>query len=126
MDENLKRRDFLRLASGSAIGASVLACQRASTPGHTRSSNAVRPIRLVSVPTAVEGGLLPILLADFEKATGRKVDVAVGSKRSSKNAYDLAREGACDLILSHYGHRQAEEFVVDGWGEWPRTICSNQ
>jgi tungstate transport system substrate-binding protein len=62
------------------------------------------------------------LLADFEKKTGRKVELHV----AAKDVYDFAREGSCDLILSHYGHRQAEAFVTDGWGEWPRTVFSNQ
>src|SRR5207302_33310 len=75
-----------------------------------------------SVPTAVEGGLLPILLADFEKATGTKTELIV----AAKDVYELARNSGCDMILSHYGHKQAEAFVQEGFGEWPRTVFSNQ
>ncbi|HEY8080221.1 MAG TPA: hypothetical protein VIF62_39095, partial [Labilithrix sp.] len=57
-----------------------------------------------------------------EKRSGRKVDLLV----ATKDVYDLARRGDCDLVLSHYGHRKAEEFVTDGFGEWPRTVFSNQ
>jgi tungstate transport system substrate-binding protein len=34
--------------------------------------------------------------------------------------------GKSDLVISHYGHHDAEMFVLDGLGEWPRTIFSNQ
>ena len=128
MSEKLVRRDFLRLASAGLLGAPALACQRAASapavPGPTTSLAAPvgTRVRLASVPTAVEGGLLPVLLADFEKATGRKVDLIVGTK----DVYGLAREGGCDLILSHYGHKQAEAFVTEGFGEFPRTVFSNQ
>ena len=37
-----------------------------------------------------------------------------------------ARDGKADLVVSHYGHRNLEQFVLDGLGEWPRTIFSNQ
>jgi tungstate transport system substrate-binding protein len=30
------------------------------------------------------------------------------------------------MILSHFGHKQAEPFVAAGFGEWPRTVFSNQ
>ena len=45
---------------------------------------------------------------------------------SSDEPYELARAGKADLVVSHYGHRHAEEFVLGGLGEWPRTIFSNQ
>jgi tungstate transport system substrate-binding protein len=28
--------------------------------------------------------------------------------------------------VSHYGHHDCERFVLDGLGEWPRTVFSNQ
>ncbi len=40
--------------------------------------------------------------------------------------YTQARAGKVDLAISHYGHREAEQFILDGLGEWPRTIFSNQ
>ncbi len=118
MSERLERRDFL-LATTAALGSAIAACHRAPT---ATSSTPSTHVRLASVPTAVEGGILPTLLADFEAAHGTKVDVTV----ATKDVYDLARSGQCDLILSHYGHKQAEAFVMDGFGEWPRTVFSNQ
>ena len=128
MSEKLVRRAFFRLATGGLIGVPALACQKAAappvaaTPPVIPPSSATSRVRIASVPTAVEGGLLPILLADFEKVSGRKVDLTV----ASKDVYDAARAGECDLILSHYGHKQAEAFVTAGFGEFPRTVFSNQ
>jgi len=118
MTERLERRDFL-LATTAALGSAIAACHRAPPPP---SSTASTHVRLASVPTAVEGGILPTLLADFEASHGAKVELTV----ATKDVYDLARNGQCDLILSHYGHKQAEAFVMDGFGEWPRTVFSNQ
>jgi tungstate transport system substrate-binding protein len=118
MSERLERRDFL-LATTAALGSAIAACHR---PPPATSSTASNHVRLASVPTAVEGGILPALLADFEASHGVKVDLTV----ATKDVYDLARHGECDLILSHYGHKQAEAFVMDGFGEWPRTVFSNQ
>ncbi len=127
MSTKLERRDFLGLAGAGLVGLSI-GCER--KPVTTTTDAAPAPvasrtspnIRIASVPTAVEGGILPSLIAEFEKRSGRKVDLLV----ATKEVYALARSGDCDLVLSHYGHRQAEEFVTDGWGEWPRTVFSNQ
>jgi tungstate transport system substrate-binding protein len=78
-------------------------------------------VRVASVPTAVEGNLLPLLVADFEKQSAYKVELS-----SNDDVYGLARSGLVDLAVSHYGHRNAEAFVMDGFGEWPRTLFSNQ
>jgi tungstate transport system substrate-binding protein len=78
-------------------------------------------VRVASVPTAVEGNLLPLLLAEFEKESGRKVQLT-----SDNDVYGLARRGSVDVAISHYGHKNAEAFVMDGYGEWPRTLFSNQ
>jgi tungstate transport system substrate-binding protein len=81
-----------------------------------------RPIvRVASVPTAVEGNVLPALIAGFEQRTRYRVELTTSSQ-----LYELARAGKVDLAISHYGHRDAEAFVMDGLGEWPRTIFSNQ
>ncbi|HET9619734.1 MAG TPA: substrate-binding domain-containing protein, partial [Kofleriaceae bacterium] len=78
-------------------------------------------LRVASVPTAVEGDVLPSLIADFERATPYRVQLT-----ASPDLYHLARAGHVDLLVSHYGHRDAEQFVIDGLGEWPRTLFSNQ
>lgn len=132
MSDPIDRRDLLRFGLG-IVGALGVGCEKKPdppAPPPAPSASAAAPvvtpvspnIRLASVPTAVEGGLLPVLLEDFEKRTGRKVDLQV----HTKDAYDVARAGGADLVISHYGHKQAEQFVLDGLGEWPRTVFSNQ
>jgi tungstate transport system substrate-binding protein len=78
-------------------------------------------VRVLSVPTAVEGNVLPALIHDFERRAPYRVRLAASSE-----LYELARAGEADLLVSHYGHRDAERFVLDGLGEWPRTLFSNQ
>jgi tungstate transport system substrate-binding protein len=73
------------------------------------------------VPTAVEGNLLPTLIAEFETHAPYKVKLS-----SDDDVYGLAKSGFADLAISHYGHKDAEAFVMDGFGEWPRTLFSNQ
>jgi tungstate transport system substrate-binding protein len=78
-------------------------------------------IRIASVKTAVEGTVLPTLIQRFEAASSYRIELTAGTR-----VYDLARDGHADLVVSHYGHRDAEAFVLDGLGEWPRTVFSNQ
>jgi tungstate transport system substrate-binding protein len=78
-------------------------------------------VRVASVKTAVEGGLLPALIDRFHATSTLRVELTDGER-----VYDRARAGEADLVVSHYGHRDAEAFVLDGHGEWPRTIVSNQ
>jgi tungstate transport system substrate-binding protein len=106
--------------SGAIVGCNRTLPKSAAPAPHAAVDRST--VRLASVPTAVEGGLLPPLLVDFEEATRLKVSLTV----ATKEVYDLARAGCCDLVVSHYGHEHAEAFVQEGWGEWPRTICSNQ
>jgi tungstate transport system substrate-binding protein len=102
-------------------------CLAAADAGADRGDPGTLPpgdllkIRIASVPTAVEGNLLPLLVADFEKATGSSITI-----EASEEPFALARAGKADLVISHYGHRHLEEFVLEGFGEWPRTIFSNQ
>jgi len=78
-------------------------------------------VRVASVPTAVEGDVLPALAKGFEATSSLAVELTATS-----DPYDRARRGEADLVVSHYGHRDAEKFVLEGLGEWPRTIFSNQ
>jgi tungstate transport system substrate-binding protein len=61
------------------------------------------------------------LIERFERRGTLRVRLSTG-----ENVYDLARAGSADLVISHYGHKDAEAFVLDGLGEWPRMIFSNQ
>ncbi len=97
----------------SAAALLAPACARRSEPAPPPSD----VVRVASVLTTVEGNLLPELVRTF---VGR-VEISAGS-----DVYGAARAGNADLVISHYGHRDAEQFVLDGLGEFPRTICSNQ
>jgi tungstate transport system substrate-binding protein len=130
----LDRRGFLALAGGSVVASTLSlgeGCAKKEPPSTSTASVAppapeAKPVnadvvRVASVKTAVEGSVLPELVADFEKASSYKVALTPG-----ESVYTWAREGKFDLVISHYGHREAEDFVLDGLGEWPRTIFSNQ
>jgi tungstate transport system substrate-binding protein len=78
-------------------------------------------VRLYSVVTAIEGGLLGDLLPDFERQTGYQVKLTA----RSPDVYGPARAGKADLVISHYGHKNAEAFVLDGLGSWPETVFFN-
>jgi tungstate transport system substrate-binding protein len=120
----LDRRELL------AVGLSVAGLSAAGCSGDAPQPSAPLPdkppqepniIRIASVKTAVEGGLLPKLVELFHAHSPYRTRITTGTA-----VYDLARQGSVDLVLSHYGHRDAESFVLDGRGEWPRTVFSNQ
>ena len=79
-------------------------------------------VRLQVVNVPVDSGLLASLLPDFEKTTGYRVDV----DKKGDLVYDMARQGAADLVLSHYGHAGMDDFMADGLGLWPRAVFANQ
>lgn len=112
----MDRRTFVALAGG-VIAEACSSSERTEPAAPTDAA----VIRVASVRTAVEGGLLPRLVEMFHAAGGARVDVTVGEM-----VYSRAREGAVDLVVSHFGHKEAEQFVVDGLGEFPRTVFSNQ
>jgi len=129
----LDRRQFVKLAGASGMTVAALACSRRDSaqaplgaaadpvPPSPAAGAEHMVVRVASVPTAVEGNVLPALIADFEQRTRYRVELT-----TSPDLYHLAREGKIDLLVSHYGHRDAEAFVMDGLGEWPRTLFSNQ
>ncbi len=131
-DVPIPRRVFLALATTAlAAGSTLLA---ASTSAHAADSAAVtgaqsRPggikhpglVRIACVPTAVEGGLLPTLIDSFKSETGLNVVLT-----EDDDPYNPAKEGKFDLVISHFGHRDAEAFILKGFGQWPRTVFSNQ
>lgn len=80
-----------------------------------------RGVRVAVVNTPQFSGLLDSLLPDFERESGIEVEVYSGS-----DVFRHARAGKADLVISHYGKKGVERFVMDGYGEWPRIVFSNQ
>lgn len=88
-----------------------------------RSPAAADPkvVRLATVNTPYFSGLIDALMADFQKSSGYTVTVYGGT-----DVYDRARAGEADIVLSHYGKKEVERFVLDGFGSWPQMVFSNQ
>ena len=80
-----------------------------------------KTIRLAVVNTPDYSGLLEHLLPEFEEKSGYLVDVYSGS-----DVYEKAREGKADIVISHYGKYQVKDFVLGGYGSWPKMVFSNQ
>jgi tungstate transport system substrate-binding protein len=116
------------LVGGAAATLAIAACSTKTDGVPPVEDPAAGPppaepgvVRVASVKTAVEGGLMSALITQFEAAAAYKVRLTTGTA-----VYEQARAGDVDLVVSHYGHRDAEQFVLDGAGEWPRTVFSNQ
>jgi tungstate transport system substrate-binding protein len=71
--------------------------------------------------TPQDGGLYDDLLPDFERRSGYQVELTTG-----EDVYGPARNGQADVVLSHYGHVDAQAFVQEGLGQWPQTVFFNQ
>lgn len=78
-------------------------------------------IRLATVPTPRDSGLLASLLPAFEREMGVTVKVYAG-----EDACDRARLGEADLVIAHYGHKSMEQLVMEGTGRWPCHVFANQ
>lgn len=106
----------------------VILMARASVAGENSaqatSDNMAEPrdvVRLAVVNTPVSSGLLAYLLPDFERQSGYNVKVYNGN-----DVYDRARAGEADIVISHYGKKGISSFVLEGYGEWPKMVFSNQ
>lgn len=79
-------------------------------------------VRLSTVMVPASSGLLNDLLSEFEKQSGYHVQVSV----TNQDIYNVARTGAADLVISHYGFPGLEQFVLEGLGQWPRPLFATQ
>ena len=126
----VSRRRFLQLLGGAtgavAVSGTLAACSQ-DTGGEAESSTVAEPttqtslVRLSSVVTPQDGGLYEDLLPDFERQRGYRVELVTG-----EDVYGPARNGQADVVLSHYGHKDAQAFVQDGCGQWPQAGFFNQ
>ncbi len=131
-EDAVPRRSFLKVAATAlAAGPAILtgfATARAADPARPSGSksghadvSAPGLVRIASVSTSVEGGVLPTLVESFKSETGLNVALT-----ADDDPYDPDKTGQFDLIISHFGHRDTEKFVLKGFGLWPRTVFSNQ
>jgi tungstate transport system substrate-binding protein len=126
----ISRRHFLQFLGGAAgavaVSGALAACSQYTSSEPESSTIAESTIltslvRLSSVVTPQDGGLYDELLPDFERQTGYQVELTTG-----EDVYGPARNGQADVVLSHYGHEDAQAFVQDGLGQWPQTVFFNQ
>lgn len=121
-DALMTRRRFIEFGTTMLTAeASLLAGMPATAVAGAMTLLTSGRIRVASVSTDVEGGLLPALLDAFRLESG--MDVAL---QFDKDPYSAARRGLADPVISHFGHRDTECFVLQGLGMWPRTVFANQ
>lgn len=111
---------FTLRGMAAVIRSSALAAFIALLPLHSAHSEP-RPVRVAVVNTPQFSGLMDTLAADFAAKTGGRIVIYSGN-----DVYDRARAGEADLVISHYGKKEIERFVLDGFGTWPRMVFSNQ
>ena len=78
-------------------------------------------VRLAVVNTPQFSGLIESLLPEFEQQQGIEVEVYSGN-----DVYVKARAGKADIVISHYGKKDVEPFVLGGYGRWPKMVFANQ
>lgn len=112
------RSSTQRRIAFSLVGVLVSASLLAETP---QTLEPEETVRLASVNAPFQSGLLEYLLQKFETESGYRVEISAGT-----DAFYRARAGSADIVLSHYGKSEVEEFVSSGLGSWPRMVFSNQ
>ncbi len=90
-------------------------------PLYINPAQAQERLRMATTTSVQDSGLMPYLLAHFEKICDCKVDViAVGSGQALK----LASNGDVDMVLAHDPPAE-EKFVNNGFGINRRTFMLN-
>jgi len=121
MEESMNERKARGAAWLLFCTLMVAALAQAPGAGAVSAEDSMPLVRVASVNTPYQSGLLASLLPAFEKASGYRVEVYGGS-----DVYDRAEQGKADLVISHYGKPPVEAFVGSGKGLWPRPVFSNQ
>ena len=107
-----------RIAGLRALLALILSLLMAGAPAHAAPA---APVRVAVVNTPHFSGLMSLLLAGFEQATGWRTELYGGS-----DVFERAKRGEADLVIAHLGKHGMDAFVIEGHGRWPRTVFANQ
>jgi tungstate transport system substrate-binding protein len=88
-------------------------------------------VRLAVVNATEFSGLFDALRHDFQQQTGYQLEVfsgsagTVGDTIGDDDIFVEGPDGVADVLISHYGRRPVQEFVLDGSGLWPVTVFAN-
>src|SRR5438552_7488634 len=106
----LRQEGLLALGlTGAGLGGSsaLIACSTGSSNSSSTTSKPTNPslIRVATVVTPYESGLLPALFDTFKKQAPYQIQVT-----ALKDVYSPARAGKIDLVIYHYGHKDVHRF----------------
>jgi tungstate transport system substrate-binding protein len=88
-------------------------------------------VRLAVVNATEFSGLFDALGQDFQAQTGYQLEVFsgsagdVGDTVGDDDIFVEGPDGVADVLISHYGRRPVQQFVLDGLGLWPVTVFGN-
>jgi tungstate transport system substrate-binding protein len=117
----LSRRE-LGLALAGTAAAAALPAMLAGAPAAAGTGTATGGVvRLGAVGATQTGGLLTSLVNAFEAASGYDVSLTMGEVG---DLYTRAGAGELDIVATHLGVPELQEFVGDGAGRWPKLVFS--
>jgi tungstate transport system substrate-binding protein len=116
---HIERIGFAVLVTMLGVSAAIAA--ENAPPATSDAPGQTKVVRLAVVNTPYSSGLLADLLPGFEQQSGYQVKVYSGN-----DVFERARAGEADIVISHYGKKQISAFVLEGYGEWPKMVFSNQ
>lgn len=105
----------------SLVRAALMALLAVSGFTTSALAESASDIRVASVRAPVDSGLLAALFSHFEQQTGHRVHVYAGG-----DAYDRARAGEADLVISHYGKGAVQSFVAERYGIWAYSVFASK
>jgi tungstate transport system substrate-binding protein len=88
-------------------------------------------VRLAVVNATEFSGLFEALRPDFEAQTGYQLDVfsgsagEVGDTVGDDDIFVEGPDGVADVLISHYGRKPVQDFVLGGSGLWPVPVFAN-
>ena len=120
-------------AGGLLVLALVFASYPGPAPGAAEPTRQEEPsiVRLAVVNATEFSGLFEALRPDFEAQTGYQLDVfsgsagEVGDTIGDDDIFVEGPDGVADVLISHYGRRPVQDFVLGGSGLWPVPVFAN-